>query len=177
MTAVVGLKHAGQVYIGADSAGVNEALSITVRADTKVFTLGPYVMGFAGSFRMGQLLHHTLKPTPPARGLERHMVATFVPEVLACLKRGKWLTKVDGLAEGGFFLVGISGRLFSVESDFQVGEPRDDYAAIGCGEDLALGSLHGSRGRPPRTRIRSALEAAAYHSAGVTGPFKIVVTK
>lgn len=178
MTAVVGLKHAGRVYIGADSAGVDDTLSITVRADTKVFSVGPYVMGFAGSFRMGQLLHHTLKPTPtPSRGIERHMVATFIPEVLACLKRGKWLTNTAGMREGGFFLVGVSGRLFCVESDFQVGEARDDYAAIGCGDDLALGSLHGSRGKPPRTRIRSALEAAAYHSAGVTGPFKIVVTK
>lgn len=178
MTAIVGLKHAGRVYIGADSAGVDDMLSVTVRADTKVFRVGPYVMGFAGSFRMGQLLHHTLKPTPPpATRLERHMVATFIPEVLACLKAGKWLLNEDGRREGGFFLVGVSGRLFGVECDFQVGEARDDYMAIGCGADLALGSLYGSKGKLPRARIRAALEAAAHHSAGVTGPFKIVVTK
>lgn len=179
MTCIVGLKHDGKVYIGGDSAGVNvDALSLTVRADTKVFTLGPYVMGFAGSFRMGQLLHHTLKPTPPpTTRVERHMVATFIPEVQACLKRGKWLLKNDGQSEGGFFLVGVAGRLFGIECDFQVGEARDEYMAIGCGDDLALGSLHGSRGKPPRTRIRSALEAAAYHSAGVTGPFKIEATR
>ncbi len=54
MTAIVGLVHNATVYIGGDSAGVS-GYSMTVRADSKVFTIGPYLMGFTTSFRMGQL--------------------------------------------------------------------------------------------------------------------------
>jgi hypothetical protein len=52
VTAIVGLVHEGTVYIGGDSAGVS-GYSMTVRADAKVFTVGPYLLGFTTSFRMG----------------------------------------------------------------------------------------------------------------------------
>lgn len=173
MTCIVGIADQGKVYIGGDSAGVLD-YSISVRADTKVFTLGPWVFGFAGSFRMGQLLHHTFAPKPPpSRGLDRFMVAQFIPGVMDCLKTGKWLTNINGQREGGTFLVGTQGRIFCVDGDFQVGETRDEYTAIGCGEDIAFGSLFSTRGQSPRKRIKTALDAAAHHSAGVTGPFVI----
>jgi hypothetical protein len=53
------------------------------------------------------------------------------------------------------------------------GDSTDGYDAVGCGADIAFGSLHTSKGQAPRTRVRRALEAAAHHSAGVAGPFVI----
>lgn len=52
----------------------------------------------------------------------------------------------------------------------------DNYMAVGCGDDLALGVLHATRrgGWEPEDRARLALEAAAYHSGGVCGPFFMV---
>lgn len=172
MTCIVGLQHDGKVTIGGDSAGVL-GYDITVRADSKVFTLGPYVMGFAGSFRMGQLLHHTFKPKPPTGNLDRFMVAQFIPGLMDCLKVGKWLYNENGRREGGIFLVGVNGRLFCIEDDFQVGHGIDGYLAIGCGDNIALGSLHSTTGQAPRARVKAALSAAAHHSAGVTPPFVI----
>jgi hypothetical protein len=60
MTAIVGLTDNGTVHIGGDSAGVSD-WSLTIRADSKVFTNGPYVMGFTTSLRMGQLPRYALK--------------------------------------------------------------------------------------------------------------------
>lgn len=178
MTCIVGITHRGTVYLGGDSAGV-AGLSITVRADTKVFRVGPFVMGFAGSFRMGQLLHYAFEPPDPGdtKDLDGFMVTTFVDAVRQCLSTGGWLTKTDEQEEGGFFLVGIRGALFTIESDFQVGRAHDDYVAIGCGADLALGALHATAGRTPSTRIRAALAAAEHHSAGVAGPMVIERTR
>lgn len=172
MTCIVGLADNGKVYIGGDSAGVLD-YAISVRADTKVFRNGPYLMGFTTSFRMGQLLHHTFKPPTPKGNLERFMVRDFVPSVMECLTDGGWLTTKDGAREGGTFLVGVHGQLFCVESDFQVGRTVNGYQSVGCGSDIALGSLHTSIGAKPLTRVRAALHAAAHHSAGVTGPFVI----
>jgi ATP-dependent protease HslVU (ClpYQ) peptidase subunit len=174
MTCIVGIGHQGRVYIGGDSAGV-AGLSITVRADEKVFTVGPYAMGFTTSFRMGQLLRYRLEPPDPGKtkDLDGFMVTNFVDAVRECMSDGGWLTRNDGQEEGGTFLVGIRGTLYSIESDFQIGRPSDDYAAVGCGDDLALGALHATRGQSPRERIKTALRAAAHHSAGVTAPFVI----
>lgn len=176
MTCIAAVAHDGKVYMGGDSAGVG-GYDLTVRADVKVFRNGPYVMGFTSSFRMGQLLHHSLTPPRPEGDLERFMCTTFVDAVRDCLKAGGYASTHHDAESGGTFLVGVRGRLFQVDSDYQVGESLDRYDAVGCGAGYALGVLHLSGGQqmPPRSRVRLALEAAAHHSAGVRGPFRVVV--
>lgn len=75
---------------------------------------------------------------------------------------------------GGFFLVGFRGRLFAVESDYQVGEAVVSYQALGCGEQIARGSLFSSSHLDSERRVRLALEAAEAHSAGGRGPFTVL---
>jgi ATP-dependent protease HslVU (ClpYQ) peptidase subunit len=175
VTCIVGLRHRGHVYLGGDSAGV-AGMSLTVRADEKVFRTGPYVMGFTTSFRMGQLLRYKLEPPAPTEGLDRFMVTTFVDAVRSCLSDGGWLKKESSKEEGGTFLVGVAGELFAVYSDFQVGRAADEYDAVGCGADLAKGAMHATRGRAARHRLLGALSAAAHHSGGVVEPFTVVRT-
>ncbi|MFI0576169.1 hypothetical protein [Streptomyces tendae] len=178
MTAIVGLVHEGTVIIGGDSAGVS-GYSLTVRADQKVFATGPYVMGFTSSFRMGQLLRWAFEPPEPdTEQLERFMATTFVDAVRETLKAGGWLKKDSDQEEGGVFLVGVAGRLFTVLQDFQVGEAADGYAAAGCGDDIAIGALYATAklGMEPAARLACALSAAERFSAGVRGPFTLVRT-
>lgn len=176
MTCIVGLVADGDVWIGGDSAGVDGYLGLTVRADQKVFRNGDFIMGFTTSFRMGQLLAHTL--TPPKRHSDVDpyvfMVTEFVSRVRDCLKTGGFARKENEVEKGGTFLVGYAKRLFMVESDYQVGEMVDGYAACGCGADIALGSMHSTEKEEPHKRVKMALNAAERHSAGVRGPFKIL---
>ena len=48
MTCIVGLEHNGAVWIGGDSAGVDNSLGIQTRDDRKVFQIGEAVIGFTG---------------------------------------------------------------------------------------------------------------------------------
>lgn len=178
MTAIVGLVHDGAVHIGGDSAGVGDHYTLTVRADAKVFTNGPYVMGFTTSFRMGQLLRWALKAPEPDGDLEAFMATTFIDAVRDCLREGGWLSKDSEQERGGDFLVGVRGRLFAVQGDFQVAEAADGYAAVGSGYQLSLGVLYAtakSRMAPQR-RLGLALTAAERFNAGVRGPFAYVAT-
>lgn len=174
MTCIVAIVQDGEVHIGGDSAGVG-GYSITVRADRKVFRNGPFVMGFTTSFRMGQLLAHSMKP--PRRHAEddvyAFMVTEFINAVRSCLKDGGYASKDNETEAGGTFLVGYAGRLFTIYDDYQVAESVDGYVAVGCGQDLALGSLHSTVGQPPADRVRIALKAAEHFSAGVRGPFHL----
>lgn len=101
------------------------------------------------------------------------MVTDFIDAVRLCFSSNGYMRTENGIETGGIFLVGCANRLFCVDSDFQVAESKWDYAAIGCGEEYALGTLHhitnqkGSSGINPKDAITFALQAAECHSAGV----------
>lgn len=175
MTCIVAIKDKGRVWIGGDSAGV-AGLNVTIRADEKVFENGDFIMGFCGSFRMGQLLRYAFNP--PKRHADtdiyKYMVTDFVDAVRSCLKNGGVAEKHNDAEKGGFFLVGYEGRLFEIESDYQVGESIEAYSAIGCGGEYAYGALAASEGQKPEARIKIALAAAEKFSAGVRAPFHIL---
>lgn len=180
MTCIVGIAQDNTVTIGGDSAGVG-GYSIQLRADTKVFRTGNYVMGFTTSFRMGQLLRYgELPPAPTAEeqwDLDRFMATTFVDGVRKVLETGGWLKTSNGVETGGTFLVGVRGHLYEIQGDFQIARTLDGYSAVGCGDDLALGALHATAdsGLTARERVEAALRAAAHHSAGVAAPFAFEV--
>lgn len=176
MTCIAGIAQNGVVYIGGDSAGV-DGFDLVVRADEKVFVNGPYAFGFCGSFRLGQLLHYAFDPPPPrTKDLSRFMVTTFINAVRKCLLDGGLAEKDDNVETApGKFLVGVRGRLFCVEEDYQVGEPDLPYAAVGCGDQIANGALYvQSKSMKPKDRILQALAAAQRFSGGVRAPFRVV---
>lgn len=176
MTAVVAINEGGVVYVGADSAGINtETLHLVVRRDDKVFINDKYIVGFSGSYRAGQLLHYSFNPPEKPNGMTdiEFMSTVFVDDVRECFKAGGFLVNQAGRESGGKFIVGFNGQIYVVDSDFQVGVPVDDFASVGCGADLCLGSLCSTKGRPAKERIHLALEAAERYSAGVRRPFNI----
>lgn len=181
MTAVVGLveqhkRRGSRVWLGADAvAGETDHYRVRL-VQPKVFSKGPYTIGYTTSFRMGQVLQHVAdlplsKTGPPFLG---HMVKTFVPAVMAEFGKSGWLYTDKDRKHGGEFLVGIGGELFEVGSDFSVLQKIDfNFSAVGCGVEYLLGSLHSTRGRP-RARITEALAAAAAFSAYVRPPYTIL---
>ncbi len=178
MTCIAGLVDNGDVYIGADSAGVNDRFDLTVRADEKVFRNGEFLFGFTSSFRMGQLLRHQLSPPahPSGMSVDRYMVHELVDAIRECLKAGGYQRTKEGVDTGGTFIVAYRGRLFTVENDYQVACQVEPFCAVGCGYAYARGVLYELRNAkmPPRTKILHALNAAEHFSAGVRGPFKVM---
>lgn len=173
MTCIAAIKDGDSIYIGGDSAGV-AGLSVCERADSKVFNNGPFIMGFTSSFRMGQLLKYKFRAPKQTTEQKDHeyLVCDFIDSVQKCFAE-------NGFGErgrGGCFLLGYNKNLYHIDSDFQVGIPSVGYDAVGCGSDLALGSLHSTAGliKDPEKRIMMALEAAAKFSGGVMAPFLIV---
>lgn len=175
MTVIVGLVDGNTVVMGGDSAGVS-GKDITVRRDSKVFTVGEFVIGFTSSFRMGQLLRFSFVPPvhPEDVDVEQFMCTSFVNAVRDCLKTGGYAWKTSDEESGGEFLVGYRGRLFKICSDYQVGESLDGYDACGCGESYALGVLAATVMWSADRRVTAALEIAAKFSSGVRGPFNVI---
>ena len=178
MTAIVGLVEDGKVYIGGDSAGCS-GYDIRIRKDPKVFINGNFIFGFTSSFRMGDILKYSF--TPPYHKPEiddyKYLCTDWIDEVIKTFK-DKGFARINlNEVSGGIFLFGYKGNLYRVDNDFQIGQNSFNYDACGCGEYYALGALKSTEQfklLQPKERIRIALEAAFYFSAGVSSPFTIL---
>ena len=178
LTVICAISENGKVWMGGDSAGVG-GLSLSVRKDPKVFINGDFIIGYTTSFRMGQLLQYSLHPPEMVKGEDgmAYMVRRFIPAVKDCLKGGGFQSTQNSVDEGGVFLVGFHGELYEIQSDYQVSRVVQQYDACGCGYQIALGSLHTTDGYQlsPKERLMMALNAAEAFSAGVRGPFYVLV--
>lgn len=178
MTCVVGLVHAGRVYMGGDRAATSRDGSMSLWAESKVFRKSGYLLGFCGSFRAAQVLQYAIKPPPykgPASGLTQHLATVFVD----VLQQGLRDAGMELPIKGTSFLVGWHGVLHKVEHNFQIVRAYDGHAAVGCGEALALGALHVLAGFDiaPKRRVLLALGAAEHYNAAVSRPFDVFMTR
>lgn len=187
MTCIVGIEHAGEVWIGGDSAGISN-LDVIVRDDEKVFETNGIIFGFTTSFRMGQIIRYGFNcadardGTVDDRSDMEWLCTTFVDALRSTFHASGWLKSAGGVVSGGQLLLAFKKRLYVVDSDFQVYRPASGYASIGCGSSYALGSLHTSSrvidlDDDPHERCIWALEASEHMNAGVRAPFTILTTK
>jgi ATP-dependent protease HslVU (ClpYQ) peptidase subunit len=180
VTCIVGLVDGDTIYMGGDTLGADMVGTHVVgRADEKVFTSNDFIMGFCGSYRVGQLLRYSfVPPDPPSRKDDMaYMVTDFVDAWRAIQKEKGSLKKLDEEeTHPATVLVGWRGNLYAIEEDFDVGRPQDSYYAIGAGAHFAFGSLHSTKGlvQDPKQRVIMALEAATAYNAACRGPYTML---
>lgn len=182
MTCIVAISENNKIFMGADSLGTNYHTAL-VRNDRKIFKVKNMLIGFTSSYRMGQILGFSLVPPTHNRSVNtlKYMSTLFIDEVRRVLKDKGYSTVRNNEEIGGTFLVGYKGVIYQIDSDFQVGEASVNYAAVGSGEHLALGSLyttdlkngHINKYIKPEDRILGALGAAQEYNPGVREPFII----
>ncbi len=141
MTCVTAVTDRQNVLMGGDSGGSSpQGDEIYTLENAKVFAADPFVVGFAGSYRLGQVLcYRTQLPAPPDVGLERFMATTFVDALRASLADAGI---EPGLGKAGSMLVGVHGRIFGIGSELQVLHSALPYATIGGGRHHAHGALY-----------------------------------
>ena len=186
MTCIVAFIHENKVLLGGDAAASDEKSGLIFqRTDPKVFKVGQFGIGFIDSFRMGQILQYNwtppiYKPTAGYRNLDKFMRTKFVDSVKDAFKEqgyGNFSSSTEDGDLGGIFIVAVqgAGRIFTMDSDFHIGEADVMYMAEGAGQELALGSLFSTaQVKTPRKRVRTALEAAAKFNMAVRPPFTII---
>lgn len=181
MTCIVGITNKTRVWLGADSAASDDSGSIETRKDPKIFKKGDFLIGYAGSFRIGQLLRYKFTPPKKGRGrvdIYQYMVSEWMDALRKVVKDAGAIKVEDNLEEmtGCSIMVAYKGRLFIIDEDFQVGEVTHPYAAIGSGAATALGSLYSTNKiitLKPEERIQLALEASSTFCTTVRAPFNV----
>lgn len=173
MTCIVGIEHEGLVWLGGDSSCLDtEGDAVVTQRQSKVFRRGSYVVGFAGSFQVGDLLKY--KVQFPEKMTQERLISEAIQEAFqkAKLKTDDWEA-----------LVGYNGKLYTVQHDFYCYRHSRPYAAIGAGSAVAvaLGTLRTLEQKAPkkmtgRARLKMALENAATFSSSVRSPWRFTKT-
>lgn len=178
MTCVVGLIQDGKVHMACDSAASDGDSGIIMpRKDPKMFYVNEYLIGFSNSFRMGQILQHDfVPPKPTKRNLEKVMAIDFPAAIHEALDKNKFAmtNTIDDSKDSDIceLMIGVHGRLFTMDTDFSIGEYHDPYFAIGSGYQFALGSLFTTQHiKTPKARLTRALEAATKFTMSVEPPY------
>lgn len=177
MTCIVAIGKNGVSWLGGDSAATSGDLSKRIIGESKVFLKKNIAFGIAGSPKILNALMNTenFNMMPKVSDLDTLVHNHVIPLVKKSLDEFDCLTS-DGMFEGAI-LFGTKGKVFRVESNFQVISCIHNFDSIGSGSDIAMGSLHSTKSLSPRKRITLALEASADNNAGVCAPFNIVSTK
>lgn len=187
MTCIVGLRTAdGRVIIGGDSCSADTQSNghRTTSQEPKVFKRDGFIMGYAGSWRFGQILRYVLVVPPHGdQSHEAYMFRTFMPALRTCLFENGLVKKENNLetCPDGVALFAYGGELWAFYSDFQLHRTIDGMQAVGSGQMTALAALHGTarladRFNPPMTpeeRIEVALSIAAGLTPFVSAPWVI----
>jgi hypothetical protein len=177
LTLIVGLIENRTVYLASDSCASN-GYTYSLTTGPKLFTNGELSIGYTSSFRMAQLLEYSFTPPkrPKAVPALTYLVRDVVPSLRKLFKEGGYGSVTNNEEAGGQFLVALDHQLFTVQSDFSVSVWRDAFAAVGSGEQAALGALWATCGLqlPPAQRLLRALEAAEAVIPTVRSPFYLM---
>lgn len=174
MTCIVAIKNDNSILLGGDSAASGNN-RIVQRKDKKVFKRRGIGFGFAGSFRIGQLIKYSLKiPKRPANMYNEEWVFNcLLAEIIKLLRENRLVKK--NMMDCNLLIV-YMGQIYKVDSDFQIELVEDNYAAIGDGADVALGSLYALReiDIPVKDKATLALNASSKYCTTVSEPFHFI---
>lgn len=189
MTCIIGFvdKKNDCVWMGADSLGSN-GYTKSVNTQPKVFHHDVFknvVMGSTTTFRHIDLLKYSENLFPEVDFYKdkeidhRYIVKTFIPNLIALFQGN--IPSESETNRGANFLLGAKNKLFEIQNDYSVLAPDRDFTAVGCGRDVAIGSLISTTqyfkdDLSPADHILYALRAASDYCCGVQGPFVIINT-
>ena len=176
MTCIVGLKHEGKVYMGADSAADTDDSRFQY-APSKIIERNGLIVGLAGVPRAMQILQHGTKIVKPKAKLDEDAADVYMFTLCNTLMESfaqHGMMQEDGNADFNF-LVAFGVHLYLIDGNFQYIRAAEDYLAVGCTE-YALGSLYCTIEKEPEERILMALMAEEHHGVGVMGPFVVTHT-
>ncbi len=171
------IESPNKIHIAADSLASADYTK-SFRKDRKVFKINDeIIIGFAGSFRMGQLLQYsqiegglyTLQVPDEPDYVYEFMVNDFINRTRLIFEDGGFLKKINEVEEGGEFIVGLRGRVFTIYDDFQVEENDCPYSAIGCGAETAMGALMALDPYEVPDRLKKAIQITSQISRAVGG--------
>ncbi len=170
--AVVRDKSSGKVFMGGDRGASDDGTILALDAP-KVWKIGPYLIGYAGSMD-GERIRYNFHPTAPnIKDTDKFMQTKFITE-LREFYNDYW---VDTSKDGDLgLIISVRGNIYEhSSSDMSLSKYTLPYLAIGSGAEYAYGSFFATeKQNNSRNRVMTAVSAAIKFSPSCMGPVDIV---
>jgi ATP-dependent protease HslVU (ClpYQ) peptidase subunit len=172
MTCIAVVRQDDKVYMAGDRGASDDGTILALDAP-KVWKIGPYLIGYAGSMD-GERIRYNFKPTPPnIKDTDKFMQTKFIKQ----LKKFYTDWWVDTGKDSDFgLIIAVKGQIYEhSSSDMSLSKYEVDYLAMGSGAEYAYGALHATEKiKDPRRRLQAAVGAAIKFSPTCMGPIDIV---
>jgi ATP-dependent protease HslVU (ClpYQ) peptidase subunit len=184
MTCIIGYVCDGTVWMGCDSFVGNHYIQSSIR-NPKVMKRktedGTIILfGFAGDVRGGLLMENLSLPKYEKEP-RRYVGISLIENIRNEFKDYGYLERNNEMEIQNRMsvMVGIDGRLFTIQHDFNVIECLEAYQTLGSANEVALGAICvlDKLDLSPREKISRALTAAEMHTPYVHPPFVIIDSK
>lgn len=182
MTCIIGWSNGKEVHMSGDSgsfAGYEKYIS---KID-KVFVLNnEFLIGFAGSWRLGNILRYDFDPPVRVQGIDdlTYLVKYFIESLRETLK-DKGYSIIDNNQEGldeSLFLLGYKGNLYIIDSDFHINQTVDGVDSIGAGSKYCLAAFDAlTEIKSIKQRMFKALDITVNRCTLVSKPYIYEVLK
>lgn len=184
MTCIAGAIRHGEVCIGGDAVSLKGSQAARVGTEGKVFRVGEFLIGSAGTVRAHQLIRYLFNPPPIENEVISYMVQRFIPVLRELMKEnGEECDSKDGKREmDARFLIGVRGRLFEIDPGYGVFECKAPYAAIGCADQEALAAMYVANRLldqyvSAQAIVENGLLAAAEFDTSIRPPFTMMMLR
>lgn len=173
MTCIVGVEINNKTYMGSDSSAVTDTNKWAVD-EPKLFIRDGLLFGYAGCFRMANLIQYQLKVPKHRKSMtdKEYLNVPLIEELRRVFRANDYT--YDQTSNESSLLIGYRGKLYTLENGYILTRTMGKYAAIGTGAAVALGSLYATKelgGLKPEQRLQLALRAAVEHSRGICAPY------
>jgi len=177
MTCIVAIAENGKVYMGGDSLSSTGGGYTRIKKEKKVYKVGEFLIGSAGSIRGSNLLRFSLDvPKNTGKDDYKYIITVVVPIVRELFTEGG-LTKIDNNEEGVivYLLIGYRGVVYNFYGDFQIDVYAEDFTAMGSGRAYAMGVMESlsETELSPKEKIIRALQIAGKYNAFVGAPYYV----
>lgn len=172
MTCIAVLKQDDSIWMAGDR-GASDDDTIFPLTAPKVFKIGPYLLGYAGSMDGERIRHNFKPPLPKGKDLDKFMYTEF----LLALRKfyEEWWVDVSKDSDFGMIIC-VDGKIYEHNAvDMSLTQYNSDYLAMGSGSELAMGALFATRNQKNgKRRVQTAVEAAIAYSTSCMGPVDVI---
>lgn len=140
MTCIVSFLYNNEIILAGDKSGSNGFLKVNIK-EPKVFHKKDFMIGYCGSFRMGQILKYVWEI--PKRKVDQTTENYIYIDIITSIKK---CFKDNGFGDEdknkfGNFILCYENRIFEVQQDMSILEHEMNIVCIGSGEYHAVAAV------------------------------------
>ena len=161
-----------KIYMAGDR-GASDNSTILPLTAPKVWKLGPYLIGYAGSMD-GERLRYNFNPyVPDIKDTDKFMQTKFIKQLKQFYT--DWWVETGKESDFGL-IIAIRGEIYEHSAgDMSLSKYSVPFLAMGSGSDFAMGYLDATKtAKDARKRVVGAVNSAIKFSPTCMGPVDVV---